>query len=155
MAFILCGPCKGHSEKEVSWKNSEGKGNRARAVGTPVMVLLNKSSFRYTRFWYTLWMVYFDSSCQHSKVYYPTGNARWQRWDQQVEGLLSKKARSVRCFNCLLTIANFTTRNIHCPQLARALRNSRGWYLASLSSSHESEVKIFLKRQNIYLIKRG
>ena len=32
----------------------------------------NKSSFRYTRFWYTLglWLVYFDISCQHSEVHY-------------------------------------------------------------------------------------
>ena len=79
----LYGPCKEHSEKEVSRKNSEGRGYGARAVGTSIMVLFNKSSFRYTRFWYTLWMDYFDSSCQHSKVYYPTRNAKWQRWDQQ------------------------------------------------------------------------
>ena len=46
MAFILCGPCKEHTEKEVSRKNSEGKGYGVRAVGTPVMVLFNKSSLR-------------------------------------------------------------------------------------------------------------
>ena len=44
--FILCGPCKEHTEKEVSRKNNEGKGYGVRAVGTPVMVLFNKSSFR-------------------------------------------------------------------------------------------------------------
>ena len=48
--------------------------------------------------------------------------------------------------------ANFTASNIHCPQLARMLRNSRGWYIASLASSHESEVKWFIKRQNRSLI---
>ena len=46
VAFSLCGPCKEHTEKEVSWKNNEGKGYGVRAVGTLVMVLLNKSSFR-------------------------------------------------------------------------------------------------------------
>ena len=49
-------------------------------------------------------------------------------------------------------ITNFTASNIHCPQLARTLRNSRGWYIASLASSHESEVKWFIKRQNRSLI---
>ena len=44
--FILCGPCKEHSEKEVSGKNNEGKGYGVRAVGTRIMVLFNKSSFR-------------------------------------------------------------------------------------------------------------
>ena len=47
MAFILCGPCKEHSEKEVSGKNNEGKGYGVRVVKTPLMVLLTKlSSFR-------------------------------------------------------------------------------------------------------------
>ena len=46
VAFSLCGPCKEHTEKEVSRKNNEGKGYGVRAVGTPVMVLFNKSSFR-------------------------------------------------------------------------------------------------------------
>ena len=45
VAFSLCGPCKEHTEKEVSRKNNEGKGYGVRAVGTPVMVLFNKSSF--------------------------------------------------------------------------------------------------------------
>ena len=38
--FILCGPCKEHTEKEVSGKNNEGKGYGVRAVGSPIMVLL-------------------------------------------------------------------------------------------------------------------
>ena len=42
VAFILRGPCKEHSEKEVSRKNSEGKGYRVRAARTPII----KSSFR-------------------------------------------------------------------------------------------------------------
>ena len=46
VAFSLCGPCKEHTEKEVSRKNNEGKGYGVRAVGTPIMVLFNKSSFR-------------------------------------------------------------------------------------------------------------
>ena len=46
VAFILCGPRKEHTEKEVSRKNNEGKGNGVRAVGTPIMVLFNKSSFQ-------------------------------------------------------------------------------------------------------------
>ena len=45
MAFILCGPCKEHSEKEVSRKNSEGKGCGVRAVGTPIMVLFSQKFF--------------------------------------------------------------------------------------------------------------
>ena len=44
--FFLCGPCKEHTEKEVTRKNNEGKGYGVRAVGTPIMVLFNKSSFR-------------------------------------------------------------------------------------------------------------
>ena len=44
--FILCGPRKEHTEKEVSRKNNEGKGYGVRAVGTPIMVLFNKSSFQ-------------------------------------------------------------------------------------------------------------
>ena len=44
--FILCGPRKEHTEKEVSRKNNEGKGNGVKAVGTPIMVLFNKSSFQ-------------------------------------------------------------------------------------------------------------
>ena len=39
MAFILCGPCKEHTEKEVSRKNNEGKGYGVRVVKTPLMVL--------------------------------------------------------------------------------------------------------------------
>ena len=46
VAFSFCEPCKEHTEKEVSRKNNEGKGYGVRAVGTLVMVLLNKSSFR-------------------------------------------------------------------------------------------------------------
>ena len=46
MAFILCGPYKEHSEKEVSRKNNEGKGCGARVVKNPLMVLFHKSSFR-------------------------------------------------------------------------------------------------------------
>ena len=46
VAFSLCGPCKEHTEKEVSRKNNGGKGYGVRAVGTPVMVLFNKSSFQ-------------------------------------------------------------------------------------------------------------
>ena len=38
MAFILCGLCKEHSEKEVSRKNNEGKGCGVRVVKTPLMV---------------------------------------------------------------------------------------------------------------------
>ena len=44
--FILCGPRKEHTEKEVSRKNNEGKRNGVIAVGTPIMVLFNKSSFQ-------------------------------------------------------------------------------------------------------------
>ena len=40
LAFSLCGPCKEHTEKEVSRKNNEGNGYGVRAVGTPIMVLL-------------------------------------------------------------------------------------------------------------------
>ena len=29
---------------------------------------LNKRSFRYTRIWYTLWLVKFDRFCQHSSI---------------------------------------------------------------------------------------
>ena len=46
VAFSLCGPCKEHTEKEVSRKNNEGKGCGVRVVKTPLMVLFNKSSFR-------------------------------------------------------------------------------------------------------------
>ena len=46
VAFILCGLCKEHSEKEVNRKNNEGKWCGMRVVKTPLMVLFNKSSFR-------------------------------------------------------------------------------------------------------------
>ena len=46
VAFILCGLCKEHSEKQVSRKNIEGKGWGVRVVKTPLMVLFNKSSLR-------------------------------------------------------------------------------------------------------------
>ena len=46
VAFSLCGPSKEHTDKEVSRKNYQRKGYGVRAVGTPVMVLFNKSSFR-------------------------------------------------------------------------------------------------------------
>ena len=46
VAFSLCEPCKEHTEKEVSRKNNDGKGYEVRTVGTPVMVLFNKSPFR-------------------------------------------------------------------------------------------------------------
>ena len=49
VAFILCGPCKEHSEKEVSRKNNEGKGYGVRVERTRIMV--PSGSFRYTRFW--------------------------------------------------------------------------------------------------------
>ena len=49
VAFILCGPCKEHSEKEVSRKNNEGKGYGVKVVRTRIMV--PSGSFRYTRFW--------------------------------------------------------------------------------------------------------
>ena len=35
--------------------------------GTPVKLIL-KSSWQYTRFWYTLWLAKFDTSCQHQRV---------------------------------------------------------------------------------------
>ena len=37
---------RAYTEKEVSRKNNDGKGYGVRAVGTPIMVLFNKSSFR-------------------------------------------------------------------------------------------------------------
>ena len=40
--FIFCGPCKEHTEKEVSRKNNEGKGYGVSAVRTPITVLLQK-----------------------------------------------------------------------------------------------------------------
>ena len=43
VAFSLCGPCKEHTEKEVSRKNNEGKGYGVRAVGAPVMILPDPS----------------------------------------------------------------------------------------------------------------
>ena len=46
VAFSLRGPCKEHTEKEVGRKNNEWEGYGVRAVGTPVMVLFNKRSFR-------------------------------------------------------------------------------------------------------------
>ena len=50
VAFILSGPCKELSEKEVSRKNNEAKGYGVRVVRTRIMVP--------------------SSSCQHSKVCY-------------------------------------------------------------------------------------
>ena len=39
--------------------------------------LFNKSFFHYTRFWYTLWLIYFDSSCHHKEVHYYTWLEMW------------------------------------------------------------------------------
>ena len=47
VAFILCGPCKEHSEKEVSRKNNEGYGVRVERT----RIMVPSGSFRYTRFW--------------------------------------------------------------------------------------------------------
>ena len=38
VAFILCGPCKKNSEKEVSRKNNEGKGYGVRVFRTCIVV---------------------------------------------------------------------------------------------------------------------
>ena len=46
MVFILCRPCKEHSEKEVSRKNSDVKGLGVRVEGTTIMVLFNKISYQ-------------------------------------------------------------------------------------------------------------
>ena len=67
---ILCGPCKEHTEKEVSKKNNEGKGYGVRVVETLVMVLFNKSSLRVLTLYQFLVNpmngFFFDSSCQQS-----------------------------------------------------------------------------------------
>ena len=46
---------------------------------TCVLYLPLKSSFRYTRFWYTLWLVNFDNYCQHLSILDVMRNAVWQR----------------------------------------------------------------------------
>ena len=181
VAFILCGLCKEHSEKEVSRKNNEGKGCGVRVVKTPLMVLFDKSSFRILPVYQVLVNAMNGLFWQLLSTFeglLPYGNAKWQRWDHQLEGSTFKKVlrplallaasrpkmpAPQNWFNCMYyvyfnkqlvikIIANFTASNIHCPQLARTLRNSRGWYIASLASSHESEVKWFIKRQNRSLI---
>ena len=94
VAFSLCGPCKEHTEKEVSRKNNEGKGYGVRAVGTPVLVLLNKSSFRILPVYQILVNLMNGLFWQLLSTFVgllPYGNAKWQRWDHQLEGLLSKK----------------------------------------------------------------
>ena len=65
-----CGPWTGNPCFVYIRKKGERVGygwERGNAWST-----FNKSSFRYTRFWYTLglWLVYFDISCQHSEVHY-------------------------------------------------------------------------------------
>ena len=133
VAFILCGPCKEHSEKEVSRKNSEGKGYRVRAVGTPIMVLFNKSSFRILPVYQILVNPMNDSSCQQSITL----------WKCEVTAMRSsvRKLTFKKVLRPLVLLAAlrpktlaphsdstfyFTASNIHCPQLARTLRNSRG-----------------------------
>ena len=94
VAFILCGPCKEHSEKEVSRKNNEGKGCGVRVVKTPLMVLFNKSSFRILPVYQVLVNAMNGLFWQLLSTFeglLPYGNAKWQRWDHQLEGLLSKK----------------------------------------------------------------
>ena len=44
------------------------RGTRERGAGTLVRIF-NKSAFRYTRSWYTLWLVDFDSFCQQWSVF--------------------------------------------------------------------------------------
>ena len=94
VAFILCGPCKEHSEKEVSRKNNEGKGCGVRVVKTPLIVLFNKSSFRILPVYQVLVNAMNGLFWQLLSTFeglLPYGNAKWQRWDHQLEGLLSKK----------------------------------------------------------------
>ena len=94
VAFILCGLCKEHSEKEVSRKNNEGKGCGVRVVKTPLMVLFNKSFFRILPVYQVLVNAMNGLFWQLLSTFeglLPYGNAKWQRWDHQLEGLLSKK----------------------------------------------------------------
>ena len=95
VAFILCGPCKEHSEKEVSGKNNEGKRYGVRVVKTPLMVLLTKlSSFRILPVYQVMVNAMnglFWQLLSTLEGILPYGNTKWQRWDHQLEGLLSKK----------------------------------------------------------------
>ena len=94
VAFILCGLCKEHSEKEVSRKNNKGKGCEVRVVKTPLMVLFNKGSFRILPVYQVLVNAMNGLFWQLLSTFeglLPYGNAKWQRWDHQLEGFLSKK----------------------------------------------------------------
>ena len=94
VAFILCGPCKGHSEKEVSRKNNDWMGYGVRVVRTPLMVVFDKSSFRILPVYQILVNPMNGLFWQLLSTFeglLPYGNAKWQRWDHQLEGLLSKK----------------------------------------------------------------
>ncbi len=60
-AFSLSGRSAENSARKT--KKSAARGSERTRVGK-----LNKRSFRYTRIWYTLWLVNFDRFCQHSSI---------------------------------------------------------------------------------------
>ena len=90
VAFILCGPCKRHSEKEVSRKNNDWMGYGVRVVRTPIMVLFDQSSFRILPVYQILVNPRNGLFWQLLSTFeglLPYGNAKWRRWDHQSEGL--------------------------------------------------------------------
>ena len=149
MAFILCGPCKEHSEKEVNRKNNEGKGYGGRAVGNPIMILFEQkflpdpsgipdSGKPYEWFILTaLVNIRRSITLRKCEVTAMRSSVRRLTYLLRPLALLAAlrpkmpalHADSTVYFNKQLVIkimANFTTSNIHSQQLARTLRNLRG-----------------------------
>ena len=150
MPFILCGPCKEHTEKEVSGKNNEGKGYGVRAVGSPIMVLLPDPSSipdsgkPYEWFILTaLVNIRRSITLRKCEVTGMRSSVRRLTFKKVLLPLAllaalrpkmpAPHADSTVYFQLFILkqlvvkiIANFSASNIHCPQLARTLRNSRG-----------------------------
>ena len=79
------------SEREKQW----GEGVRSESRKTPLMVLLTKlSSFRILPVYQVMVNALnglFWQLLSTLEGILPYGNTKWQRWDHQLEGLLSKK----------------------------------------------------------------
>ena len=111
----------------------------------------NKSSFRYTRFWYTLglWLVYFDISCQHSEVHYLDWKCDAVAMRCYTAGYLESV---VKCFKICNIRQHHSrrTRKIFlrldwCRQMKVGLRNFTIYWLSnelfSFSSLQEYEIR--------------
>ena len=79
---LWCGQLKKRAGDEQGLVEKEG------ATGEPVSIAL-KTSFQYTSYWYTLWLVTFNSLYQHL-VCLSEGKRRWT-WRAWYTGVISRR----------------------------------------------------------------